>query len=66
MSVQDKFDRHVPPHGPGQRIGSLLLLGVVILIIGSILMGSWYTVDQGERARQSSPPLAWRGTSPYW
>lgn len=38
-----------PPHVSIQRIGSLLLLGLVILFALVVLSSSWYTVDQGER-----------------
>jgi regulator of protease activity HflC (stomatin/prohibitin superfamily) len=48
MSVQD-FGRHLPPHGTAQRITSLLLLGLIILVVLVVLSSSWYTVDQGER-----------------
>ena len=48
MSIQDRFDKHVPPHGI-QRVGSLVLVGLVILLVAVLGSGSWYTVDQGER-----------------
>jgi len=49
MSIQDNFNRHLPPHGTAQRIGSLLLLGLIVLVVLVVLSSSWYTVDQGER-----------------
>jgi regulator of protease activity HflC (stomatin/prohibitin superfamily) len=49
MSIQDNFNRHLPPHGTTQRIGSLLLLGLIVLVVLVVLSSSWYTVDQGER-----------------
>jgi len=39
----------MPPHGSIQRIGSLVLVGLVILFAFVIVSSSWYTVDQGER-----------------
>ena len=48
MSIQDRFDKHVPPHGM-QRVGSLVLIGLILLLIVVLASGSWYTVDQGER-----------------
>ncbi|HEX4861387.1 MAG TPA: SPFH domain-containing protein, partial [Rhizomicrobium sp.] len=48
MSIQDRFDKHVPPHGM-QRVGSLVLVGLIILLVAVLGSGSWYTVDQGER-----------------
>ncbi len=48
MSIQDRFDKHVPPHGM-QRVGSLVLLGLILLLVVVLASGSWYTVDQGER-----------------
>jgi len=50
MSIQDRFGSHgAPPHGTVQRVGSLVLLAVVVLVVLSVLSSSWYTVDQGER-----------------
>src|SRR5579862_5805618 len=48
MSIQDRFDKHMQPHGM-QRVGSLVLIGLVILLVAVLGSGSWYTVDQGER-----------------
>jgi regulator of protease activity HflC (stomatin/prohibitin superfamily) len=48
MSIQD-FGKHLPPHGAAQRVTSLLLLGLIILVVLVVLSSSWYTVDQGER-----------------
>jgi regulator of protease activity HflC (stomatin/prohibitin superfamily) len=48
MSIQDRFDKHVPPHGM-QRVGSLVLIGLIVLLVVVLASGSWYTVDQGER-----------------
>lgn len=47
MSMQDKFG-HGAPHAV-QRIGSVVLLGLIALVVLVILSSSWYTVDQGER-----------------
>ncbi|HVU19093.1 MAG TPA: prohibitin family protein [Rhizomicrobium sp.] len=50
MSIQDRFgSKGTPPHGTVQRVGSLALLAVIVLVVLSILSSSWYTVDQGER-----------------
>jgi regulator of protease activity HflC (stomatin/prohibitin superfamily) len=48
MSIQD-FGKHLPPHSTSQRVGSLLLLGLIVLVVLIVLSSSWYTVDQGER-----------------
>ncbi len=48
MSLQDNFAKHGAPHAV-QRIGSLVLLGLIVLVVLIILSSSWYTVDQGER-----------------
>ncbi len=47
MSMQDKFG-HGAPHAV-QRIGSVVLLGLIAIVVLVILSSSWYTVDQGER-----------------
>jgi regulator of protease activity HflC (stomatin/prohibitin superfamily) len=47
MSMQDKFGRGAP-HGI-QRIGTLVLFGLIALVVLTVLSSSWYTVDQGER-----------------
>jgi regulator of protease activity HflC (stomatin/prohibitin superfamily) len=47
MSMQDKFG-HGAPHAV-QRIGSVVLLGLIALVVLVVLSSSWYTVDQGER-----------------
>ncbi len=50
MSIQDRFgSKGTPPHGTVQRVGSLALLAVIVLVVLSVLSSSWYTVDQGER-----------------
>ena len=47
MSMQDKFG-HGAPHAV-QRIGSVVLLGLIAIVVLVVLSSSWYTVDQGER-----------------
>jgi len=47
MSMQDKFG-HGAPHAV-QRIGSVVLLGLIAIAVLVVLSSSWYTVDQGER-----------------
>ena len=49
MSIQDRFDKHLPPHGTTQRVGSLLLLGLIVVIVFVLLSMSWYRIDQSER-----------------
>ena len=58
MSMQDKFG-HGAPHAV-QRIGSVVLLGLIAIVVLVVLSSSWYTVDQGERGvilRNGALPL---------